>query len=230
MLNPSIAKLFAFAAAVIMPGSFAVNRCNLAVSLLRDTALDTGRSNRKSQGQRLKQISTPGGPPTAETVKELVAKIVQCINQNDSKTLESLYSDDMRNTISESTTASIIQSVITRRGRLLKVNETVQFDYGATVHLTAERGDWDLNLTFGGPGLLESMMFDGSKYLIPLPVRNSTTIRLPFSGRWKVTAAGSSRKTNHHANGRADSIHAVDFAFIDAAGRTQSGLGDTWAQ
>jgi Peptidase family M23 len=154
----------------------------------------------------------------------IAGKVVDAVNRSDHHALMELYSTGMREATPEHSTIEILRRVKERHGALVKFSEVAWNETQSTFHVIAEKGEWELLLILTDAGLINTLTFDDSKYLIIVPKRNATSVRLPFSGRWKVTAGGTTPLENHHRSSRADSANAIDFALVDAQGRTEAGL------
>jgi murein DD-endopeptidase MepM/ murein hydrolase activator NlpD len=150
--------------------------------------------------------------------------MMEAINDNALQTVHSRFTEEMKDLIPFSGPWGISEYarwITRRRGKLVRLGEPLVRGRIARFPLFAERGEWALDLMLSEQGEIANFSISDPEQPIPIPKRNSCSLRLPFMGTWTVVNGGELASQNYHvATGVSYQIRAIDFVVCNAAGES----------
>ena len=142
---------------------------------------------------------------------DVASRLWEAFNARKPELLRSTFAANMLKELDLEKTAALLDNFRDERGEIKKFAFEDFIGDTGFYKLTTERGVTALKINITADGLISGLSYIEYPPPIPVPVRNSTSMRLPFREQWFVSAGGRTAADNHHLTRVGPDNFAVDF-------------------
>jgi murein DD-endopeptidase MepM/ murein hydrolase activator NlpD len=161
-------------------------------------------------------------------VSQMAHWLAQQVNHRTGSALFDRFTPQMQAALSEVQTQQFCVNVAETKGEIRALRPLrLKGSRKGTYLFQAEQGDWHVELTLNGEGLIAGLSFTEPPGPPPEVESTQATMGLPVRGEWFVFWGGDRSSGNIHVDASADQRRAADLVKVDAEGRSHQGQGQT---
>ena len=161
----------------------------------------------------------------AQRYEGIVDRLVEAINTRDYEATRQDFAQVMLDALSIEQAEAFFGGLVDELGRIVRLGPARLTPPNQAVFPTYfDRGVMDIQIVLDAQDKIIGLWVRPHADEIPVPEENSTDLRLPFEGRWKVAWGGDTRELNYHHD-TPNQRYAFDFLIADEGGKTYRGSG-----
>jgi hypothetical protein len=145
--------------------------------------------------------------------------VVRAMNAKDAAKLFSMFSGPMKSALPTEKVTAFISGVIDSRGKITGATVIVPGKNKASYRLSAERGEWQLDLTIDDSRQILGFSVRDPPPPDPPVVKSAIPLVLPFKERWFVVHGGDTVDVNQHVSHKSQR-RAADLIIRDQTGKS----------
>jgi hypothetical protein len=168
------------------------------------------------------QVALAAAP--GERFERAAARLVEVVNSGDYAKVTQDFAPIMLDALPPAKAEEFFRGVTAQCGRITKVGPAAVKGPMGVMPLDFDRGRMDLKLVLDDDGRITGLWVVPHQPPLPVPERNTTPLRLPVGGRWRVVWGGDTTEQNYHVS-TPSQRRAVDLVVVDGDGRSHRGEG-----
>jgi murein DD-endopeptidase MepM/ murein hydrolase activator NlpD len=157
--------------------------------------------------------------------EKVVGRLVEAINAEDYPRIQEDFSPGMRDALPPEKAEPFFRGLVSDCGKVEKLGAARLVPPNQAVFpVHFERAVLDLTVVLDREDKIAGLWVRPHRADIPAPEKNTSVLRLPFEGRWRVQWGGATRELNQHHD-TPNQRYAFDFLVTDERGQTHKGEG-----